>query len=176
MQRVKLLPGKWRHVVFFLSSLLIVTADQLSKSWIRNTIPEGQSLFRLGFFQITNIRNTGAAFGLFRDQTFALAIIATVAAAVILVYAFISFRHFPWLDTGWSRTSLGLILGGAAGNLIDRLRFGYVTDFIDFGYWPAFNVADSAVTVGTIMLVIVLLRTAQTEKRQDGDEISSGGG
>lgn len=164
MQKVKPLPDKWRHAVFFLIGVLIVTADQLSKLWIRNAIPEGQSLFRLGFFQITHVQNTGAAFGLFRDQTFALTIIAIVAAAVILVYAFISFRHLAWLDTMWSRVALGLVLGGTVGNLIDRLRFGSVTDFIDFGYWPAFNVADSAVTVGVIMFAVTLFRLAQSEK------------
>ena len=72
----------------------------------------------------------------------------------------------------WSRVSLGLVLGGTVGNLIDRLRLGYVTDFIDFGYWPAFNVADSSISVGVAVLIIgmwIMERRAKATINEDAD-------
>jgi len=152
-------------VVFSLIGLLILVADQLSKAWIRVSLPEGQSLFEVGFFQITHVQNTGAAFGLFQGQALILSIFAIISITVILVYVFVSYRRFSWLDGMLSKLALGLVFGGIVGNLIDRLRLGYVTDFIDFGFWPAFNIADSAVTVGVIIFVYSLLRSTQTEKR-----------
>jgi len=152
-------------VVFFLIGLLILVADQLSKAWVRVSLPEGQSLFEVGFFQITHVQNTGAAFGLFRGQALILTIFAIISITVILVYVFVSYRRFPWLDSMLSKLALGLVFGGIVGNLIDRLRLGHVTDFIDFGFWPAFNIADSAVTVGVIIFAYYLLRSTQTEKR-----------
>ena len=164
MRRVNRLQDKWRKVVFGLTGLLIVVADQLSKAWIRANLLEGQSLFETGFFRITHLHNTGAAFGLFQGQSFILTIVALIGVAVILVYGFVVYHRFSWFENLLSRFALGLVLGGAVGNLIDRIRLGYVTDFIDFGFWPAFNIADSAVTVGVIILVYSLLRLARTEK------------
>ena len=163
MQKVESLQGKWRNVVFLLIALLIVAADQLSKIWIRS-YPEGQAIFETGFFRIIHTHNTGAAFGLFQGHSFALTVVALVTIAVILLYALFIYRRFPILDNRLGKSALGLVLGGAVGNLIDRLRFGYVTDFIDFGVWPAFNIADSAVTVGVIMLAYSLLPLARAEK------------
>jgi len=165
MQKAKSLQGKWPNIVFFLTALLVVVADQLSKMWIRSNLVVGQSLPETGFFRLTHIHNTGAAFGLFRDQSFTLTIIALVGIAVLLLYALFFYHHFPILDNRLNRSALGLVLGGAVGNLIDRLRFGYVIDFIDFGVWPAFNIADSAVTVGVIILAYSLLPLARAEKR-----------
>jgi len=152
-------------LVFFLSSLLILVADQLTKAWIRTSLPEGCSLFKLGLFQITHVHNTGAAFGLFQGQSFMLTVFASITIVVILALFLTGYHYIPWLNSTSIMVLLGLILGGTAGNLIDRLRYGYVTDFIDFGYWPAFNIADSAVTVGVILLAILLLRHAQAGKR-----------
>jgi len=152
-------------VVFFLTALLIVVADQLSKIWIRTNLAVGQSLPEVGFPRLTHISNTGAAFGLFQGQTFPLIIVALVGVAVLLFYAFLFYRRFPWLDNWSAWTGLGLVLGGTVGNLIDRLRFGYVTDFIDFGFWPAFNLADSTIVVGVIIFAYSLLSLARAEKR-----------
>ena len=164
MQKVNRLQDKWRNVVFFLTGLLIIAVDQFSKAWIRTNLFEGQSLLRAGFFRITHIHNTGAAFGLFSDQSFALTIVTFIVIAVLLVYVMVTYRYFPLLDSGLGSLVLGLVLGGAVGNLIDRLRFGYVTDFIDFSFWPAFNAADSAITIGVMMFVYYIMRLAQTEK------------
>lgn len=166
MQKASELRGEWRwNVLFFLIALLVVAADQLSKIWIRSNLLVGQSLFEAGFFRITHVHNTGAAFGLFQGQSFLLTIVALVGITVLLVYTLVIYRKFPLLDNRLGKPVLGLVLGGAVGNLIDRLRFGYVTDFIDVGLWPAFNIADSAITVGVILLAYSLLRSARAEKR-----------
>ena len=164
MQTINLLQDKWLNVVFFLIGILIVIADQLSKNWIRINLLRGQSLFDIGFFRIIHVSNTGAAFGLFQDQSLALTIIAVVGVVVILVCALFLSRSLPFLNSMSGKSVLGLILGGTVGNLIDRLRFGHVTDFIDFGFWPAFNVADSAVTVGVIIIAYFILRSYTAAK------------
>jgi len=164
MQKANYLQAKWRNVVFSLIALLIVVADQLVKLWIRTNLAAGESLFELGFFRLTHISNTGAAFGLFQGQTFPLTVVSFVAVAILLLYAFLFYRQFPQLDRWLVWTGLGLILGGTVGNLIDRLRLGYVTDFIDFGFWPAFNLADSAIVVGVIIFAYALLSLARAEK------------
>ena len=143
---------------FFLAASGVVVADQLTKFGIRSSLLEGQSLFEAGIFSITrSTPNTGAAFGLFQGQSFALAIVAIVGASLLLAYALIIRHRFPPLDNLLAWTALGLVLGGIVGNLIDRLCFGGVTDFISIGWWPAFNVADSAIVVGTILLAYSLL-------------------
>ena len=155
-------------MVFFLTALLIVTADQLSKIWIRSNLLVGESLFELGFFRITRIApNTGAAFGLFQDQSFALTIVGFVGIAALIAYALFFYRHFPLLNNRLSISALGLILGGTVGNLIDRLNpnLNGVTDFISIGIWPSFNIADSAITIGVIIFAYTLLRLARAEKR-----------
>ncbi len=156
MQKVNRPAASW-HIIFFVIAILVIVADQLSKVWIRSNLAPNESLCEIGFFSIVNIRNTGAAFGLFRGFTFVLTIISFVGAIFILVYNFYFYRRYPLLNNRLSRIALGLILGGTVGNLIDRLRFGYVTDFIDFQYWPAFNVADSSVTIGVIIFICSLL-------------------
>jgi len=165
MQKASNLQGRWRrNVVFFFIALLIVASDQLSKIWIRSNLALGQSLPETGFFRLTHVHNTGAAFGLFHGQSFPLTIVALVGVAALLVYALFIYRRFPFLDNMLGRSALGLILGGTVGNLIDRLYFGYVTDFIDIGIWPAFNIADSAIVVGIIIFVCSLHSLARAGK------------
>jgi len=164
MQKASRFQDKWRSVVFFLTACLVVIADQLSKIWIRS-VPEGYSLLEVGFFRLAHFPpNTGAAFGLFRGQSFALSIIALVGVAVLLVYALHIYRRFSFLDNRLANVAIGLVLGGTVGNLIDRIRFGGVTDFIDFGFWPAFNVADSAIVVGVIMFAYSLISLTRVGK------------
>ena len=165
MQKADRLQAKWRNVVFFLVALLIVITDQLSKIWIRTNLAVGQSLPEVGFPQLTHVSNTGAAFGLFHGQTFPLIIASFFGVAILLFYALFFYRRFPLLDNWIAWTGLSLVLGGTIGNLIDRLRFGYVTDFIDFGFWPAFNLADSSIVVGVIIFACSLLSLARTIER-----------
>jgi signal peptidase II len=166
MQKANSLQCRWRTAVFFLTALLTVTADQLSKIWIRSNLLVGESLFELGFFRIIYVHNTGAAFGLFQDQSFALTIIGLVSVAALLVYALSFYRHFPLLNNRLSNLALGIILGGTVGNLIDRLNpnLGGVTDFISIGIWPAFNIADSAIIVGVIIFAYSLICLATAGK------------
>ena len=159
---------KWWYVIFFLAASLVVAADQFTKIWIRSTLDVGQSLSGLGFFRVIRVPpNTGAAFGLFQGQSFALTIVALVGAAVLLIFVFFLSRRFPFLDNWLNMLALGLILGGTIGNLVDRLNpnLGGVTDFISVGsWWPAFNIADSAITVGVIIFAYSLLFLAGGKK------------
>jgi signal peptidase II len=153
-------------VAFFLTALLIVVADQLTKLWIMSNLDIGESLWTWGIFGIIRFPpNSGAAFGLFQGQTFALTIVGIFGIAFLLFYALYIYRRYPLLDNRLGRIALGLILGGTIGNLIDRLRYlfdqlGGVTDFISIGWWPAFNLADSSVVVGVILFIYSLLPIA----------------
>lgn len=147
-------------MAFFLIALLVTAADQLSKNWIRSNY-QGQPLYEIGFFRIIEVQNTGAAFGLFQNQNFILTIIDFIGIALILSFIFLIPRWYPYLITRFGVLSLGLVMGGAIGNLIDRLSRGHVTDFIDVGFWPTFNVADSATVVGTILFAWSLLMASK---------------
>ena len=169
MQKVKSLRGRWWDVVFFFTiALFLVAADQLSKLWIRSNLAVGGSLFEVGLFRLIRVHNSGAAFGLFQGQSFLLTIIALTGVTALLLYAFFFHHKFPFLDNKLGKLALGLVLGGTAGNLIDRICLGYVTDFLDFNFWPAFNIADSAIVVGTIILAYSLICLARVGKRSDG--------
>jgi len=166
MQKVNSLQGKWRDVVFFFTTaLLLVAADQLSKLWIRSNLAIGESLFEVGFFRLTRVHNTGAVFGLFQGQSFLLTIVASVGVAALLLYVFFFYRKLPFLDNWLGKLALGLVLGGTVGNLIDRIYLGYVTDFIAVSIWPAFNIADPAIVVGVIILAYSLLCLAIARKQ-----------
>lgn len=136
-------------------ALVVVVLDQLTKTWVSTSLAEGgwwsplPGLWRV--FRITHITNSGAAFGMFPDQGEFFIIIAVVVALAIVLY----YRYLPtgnWLV----RLSLGLQLGGAIGNLLDRIRFGHVVDFVDIGFWPIFNVADLAIVTGVGILAYCL--------------------
>ncbi|MFC2044478.1 signal peptidase II [Chloroflexota bacterium] len=148
--------------VFFLS-LLIVTADQLSKFWI-SLHPQWHTIVKMGFFRLIHSQNTGAIFGLFQDQSLPLTIAGLITVTFILAVLLSS--RFPLLNSRPSKLALSLVLGGAISNLTERLRFGYVTDFIDIGIWPVFNIADSAITIGVLILAYSLLCSARAEKHQ----------
>jgi signal peptidase II len=155
MQRVDRRPGKGLYISFFIVALIIAAADQLTKNWIRTYTGEFP-IYELGFFSIIHVQNTGAAFGMFQNQNLALTIVDFVGIALILSFVFLIVRWYPYFYSRLSIVSLGLILGGAIGNLTDRLNIGHVTDFIDVGFWPTFNIADSATVVGTILFALSL--------------------
>ncbi len=141
-------------MLFYLTTVLVLVTDQLSKTWIRSNLAIGESLFELGFFRIIRVPpNTGAAFGLLRGYPLFLAVVAVIGALAIAACALFFCRRLPWLNTVWGRLVMGLILGGTLGNLVDRLQpnLGGVTDFISVGFWPAFNLADSAIVTGVLI-------------------------
>ena len=149
--------ASWRGGVIALIVLLVVTADQLTKNlWVRS-FPEGYSFFEFGFLRLVHVRNTGAAFGIFPGQPTALKIVAIVGILALVAIIVLARRRFPYLISRGTTVGASLLLGGASGNLIDRFRFGQVTDFIDVGIWPAFNVADSSISVGVGIFCFYLL-------------------
>lgn len=149
-----------RGLTLFLIVLSVVSLDQLSKYLIRANMEMGQSIPREGPVGLHYTTNTGGAFGLFANQAFLLSMAAVIGIAVLVLYL----RYLPPRST-LLKVGLGLDLGGAIGNLIDRLRLGEVTDFIDIGAWPVFNLADSAIVVGTFLIVFCLLLTARRRAR-----------
>ncbi len=133
--------------MIFIIVILILSLDQLTKFIVSSKLSLYQSMPVIkGIFCISLVHNRGAAFGLFRDQIYLF--ILTALFAIILIY--LSLKENKKISL--YSASLGLILAGTIGNLIDRLRFGYVVDFLDFRIWPVFNVADSAITIGAILL------------------------
>jgi signal peptidase II len=148
-----------QRLVEFLLPVVIVGVDQATKAMVRASVPMHDSVTIIpGFLDITHALNSGAAFGILNgaDFPFKTVIIAVIAAAALIgvgMYA-ASLSHHQLI----ARVGLALIIGGAAGNLIDRIGRGSVTDFIKLPHWPAFNVADIAVTAGVIVLVFVLER------------------
>lgn len=146
------LSGLKVSLLFPLIAVGVILLDQATKLWIVARMVPGQSMPEGSFIGITYVRNTGAAFGLLANQSLLITFAVLVGIAAIFLYYL-----YPPLQTLWIRGSLGLILGGAIGNLIDRLRLGYVVDFIDFRVWPVFNVADSCITVGTGILAYYFL-------------------
>jgi signal peptidase II len=167
MQKANRPPVKWRNLVFGCVGLLVILADQLSKTWIKANVAIGQSLFDTGFFRIVYVHNTGAAFGILKDHTLTLTVVAFVGIVVILLLVFVLHSRWSFLDSMLVMSAIGLVMGGTIGNLIDRLRLGYVTDFIDFKLWPAFNVADAAVTVGVIIIAYCLICLVPPAKHEE---------
>ena len=153
-----------RSLITLFTILTLITIDRLTKAWIR-TYPELHVVWKAGFLQIIHLQNTGAAFGIFQGQNGPLIIVVCAGIVLMLALAFWVYRRLPYLVTKWNLVALGLILGGTTGNLIDRLAFGTVTDFLDTRFWPSFNAADSGITIGAVMLAITFLRLAWKEKR-----------
>jgi len=148
---------------------LVSASDQLSKLWVRAHLAPGESLIITNRLSFINIENTGSAFGLLANQTFLIITISVAGVLFILL-----FLRYLSPATTLSIVSVGLILGGAIGNLIDRIRFGCVTDFIYFRlwgdfYWPAFNIADAAITVGVFVLIYSFYRSGIFRKAYGRD-------
>ncbi len=137
---------KWLYV--FSAATLVLILDRLTKYVITHILANGQSIKIIpNFFHITLVLNKGAAFGLFKEMTAIFVLLSL--SVIIFIILYIWRNEFGRI---YLPVALGLILGGAIGNLIDRIKFGYVIDFIDFRIWPVFNMADSCITIGAIIL------------------------
>lgn len=148
--------------VYLAAPLLIVILDQLSKAWVGKALLLGESVPLLrGVMHLTLIHNTGAAFGMLRRYPHLFVAIGAAASVFILVFLA---KKGEILDI-CGKTAFCFILGGTLGNLIDRMRFGHVIDFIDFRIWPVFNVADSFITIGAVLLGWTLLRDLKPVKK-----------
>jgi signal peptidase II len=147
-------PSSRRWAAFAAIALAIVVADQLSKAFVAATFPIGSTTAVIGdLVRIAPGPNTGAIFGLFKDQAWIFAILSVGVLALIVAY------HGRSADAGpIMSVTLGLLLGGAIGNLIDRFRLGYVLDFVDVGVggfrWYTFNIADAAISTSIVLLVV----------------------
>lgn len=161
-------------------SFVIVVLDQISKMYIHHNYELGESTPVIpGFFNITYVRNLGAAFGFLgqSDPTFrTFFFLAMPPVAMIIIFVILK----GVADTDrWQVISLSSVFGGAIGNYIDRVRFRYVIDFLDFHIqekytWPAFNVADSAIVMGMIVLMILVLREPSRESPLESKVHASG--
>ena len=153
--------------LFVVVAALVLALDQLSKSWVRNNakMEVGWIIELLPeFLDFVYVKNYGSAFGLLANQTFLLISITITSLVIILLFL----RHL-YRTTTLSFVSTGLILAGALGNLIDRLRFGYVTDFIDVHlgnlfHWYTFNIADTAIVIGILTFIYSLYRSGLFSK------------
>ncbi len=142
-----------RHRFVALLAVAIFALDQGTKAVVVQTLALGRSWPADGYFRITHIGNSGSAFGLFDGQNLVLTIASVLGIGVLLLF----YRSHP-NPSRLVRLSLGLMLAGASGNLVDRLVRGYVTDFIDVGPWYIFNVADASLVTGVIILAVTIVR------------------
>ena len=141
-----------KYNVVFSTALIIILIDQLSKFFVRTNFQLNQSIPIINnIFHLTYINNTGAGFGILKSQALIL-IFISVAVIGIILYNFDKIKNNETL----LQILAGFVLGGTIGNLIDRLAYGHVIDFLDFQIWPIFNFADSFVTIGVIGLIIYL--------------------
>lgn len=141
-----------KNILIFSAALFVFILDQLTKSLIRQNIQLNQSIPIIkNALHLTYITNTGSAFGLFKGLNLFFILFSIIVIIAIFYYLRKIVKNKKLLQF-----AVGLLLGGTIGNLIDRIVYGAVTDFIDFRIWPVFNAADSAVTISAILLIILL--------------------
>ncbi len=146
--------ARYRNSYLIFSILFaVIILDQLTKYILRSFVHFPRQIVIIkDFFYISYIENTGAAFGMMKNMGLFLTIIS-----FIVIIAFVYFyKKIP--KNIFAYTAVGLIMGGCIGNLIDRIIFGFVTDFIDFTFWPSFNIADSAISIGAIIAIYYVLK------------------
>jgi signal peptidase II len=163
----KVSPSKYRGRLrlFLIVAALVVALDQVSKLWARANVSEIYNLKLLpGFLDLILVENYGAIFGLVHSHSEVFIALGIAGSVIILVFLY----YFPPATT-LGTVSFALILSGAVGNLIDRIRLGYVIDFIslhvqEFFHWPTFNIADTALTVGILMLIYYFYKSGVFKK------------
>lgn len=148
-------PAQWAALAVV--AVAAALADQLTKALVSGALDLGDAVEIAGPFSIHHVRNTGIAFGLFADATSIVIGLTTVAIVALLAFFARSARRHPLLPV-----AVGLVLGGSLSNLVDRLRLGHVTDFLDFDYWPAFNLADTFIVVGVGLLFLSFVAADRT--------------
>jgi len=152
--------------LLLLIAATVIVVDHASKLYVESWLPLNRSWAPLPelahLFRITHVTNTGAAFGLFPGGSLFFTVIATIVAIFILYYNYqLPAGQVPL------RIALGLQLGGALGNLVDRLRLGHVTDFLDFGPWPVFNLADMSIVAGVVVLAVLMVQEQKELREQE---------
>jgi signal peptidase II len=162
--------SRWRNdLVFFVVAIVVIALDQTTKAWVRQTLFLGETWeHSLGPIHVVRVVNSGAAFGILQGATPFLIITSILGLAAIVLYYL-----YPPMDHGLVRIALGMQLGGAIGNLIDRVRLGEVTDWIDVGGFPTFNVADSSISISIVVVLIFFAMQDFAPKRPPPDQAES---
>ena len=151
-------PLQWFYLVAV--ALAAVLADQVTKHVVASNLSLDEKLKVVGPFSIHHVQNSGIAFGLFASATVLVIALTAVALGWMLWFFARSGARHPILPA-----ALGLVIGGSLSNLVDRVRLGHVTDFLDFRYWPAFNLADSFIVIGVVILFATLLASDRSPRR-----------
>jgi signal peptidase II len=152
-------PVQWVFLVAV--ALAAAFADQLTKHVVASQLALDESVHVLGPLSIHHVQNSGIAFGLFASATFVVIVLTTAAVVWMLWFFARSGQRHPVLPV-----ALGLVIGGSVSNLIDRVRLGHVTDFLDLRYWPAFNLADTFICVGVVILLVTLVAADRPRLRR----------
>jgi signal peptidase II len=139
--------------------MVAIAGDQLTKHAVTSRLALDESSRVVGPLSIHRVENSGIAFGFFTSATSVVIALTAIAVIWMLVYFARSGARHPVIPAG-----LGLLIGGSVSNLVDRVRLGHVTDFIDFGWWPAFNLADSFIVIGVAILLVAMLGTDRRPK------------
>jgi signal peptidase II len=137
-----------------------IAADQLTKYFVTSRLQLDDGVHVVGPFWIHHVQNSGIAFGLFASATVVVILLTGVAVSAMLIFFARSGARHPILPV-----ALGLVIGGSTSNLLDRVRLGYVTDFLDLRYWPAFNLADSFIVIGVLVLLGALVFAEREPRR-----------
>ena len=143
--------GPWQWFGLAAVVAAAVAGDQLTKHVVTNRLALGDSSHVIGPLSIHRVENSGIAFGLFTSATAVVIALTALAVIWMLVYFARAGARHPVIPA-----ALGLLIGGSVSNLVDRVRLGHVTDFIDFGWWPAFNLADTFIVIGVAVLLLAL--------------------
>ena len=151
-------PAQWLSL--FLVAAAAVAADQVTKQLVARTLALGDSVELAGPFSIHHVHNSGIAFGLFSSATSVVIALTGIAVGCLVLFFARSGRRHPLLPV-----ALGLVLGGSVSNLLDRVRLGYVTDFLDLAYWPSFNLADTFIVVGVGLLFLSFVAADRSSPR-----------
>jgi signal peptidase II len=158
------LQGDPRVRLAALVALAVVLADQATKALVERTLVLHETIPVTPFFALSYVRNTGAAFGVLAAAPVGVRLPLFLAVTVVATAAVLSYLRRTPADQRWRVAALGAILGGALGNLLDRVRYGEVVDFLDLHWgglhWPAFNVADAAITVGVAIVLLASVERA----------------
>ena len=163
-----LAPGPAQWAAFVSVAVAALVADQLTKWLVSSALALGEAFGTVGPFSIHHVRNTGIAFGLFSNATSAVVVVTVLAVGgMVLFFARAGQRH--WLVP----IALGLVLGGSISNLFNRVRLGHVTDFLDFDYWPAFNLADTFIVAGVALLFLSFVAADRSSPRVGSAPLSS---
>ena len=150
-------------LISFITTAMVVILDRVTKSFFSKVLSEGETIPVIkDFFHFTLVHNTGMAFGLFKDHGFVFIVVPIIAVA-LLVYNIYYYRENEYLSKSYI-VAFSLIMGGAIGNLIDRISIGHVIDFLDFRFFPVFNIADSAITIGAVIILIKCIPLSVKDK------------